>query len=260
LFRSGAFVAACLSAGLFSAAVFGSQPFTSMFMQNYWDFSPLQGGLAFIPATALVALLMPVSGILAQRMGTRMRLIVMLGSLSVLVSFVYLLFLTVDSGYADGLLPAFLLRGLGIGLVMSAVSYAAVTTVPLAKSGLASGTLTMARQVGTSIGVAMFGAVFVHSIHTELPTALEGMPASEIAIVNERAEHFIPTGSGPAREAVDQVILNGFIDLAVAGILVAGIALFFAFFIRMLPPERPPVTAASQAVASAAVSREGSQT
>src|SRR5690606_965546 len=35
LFRSWPFVMACLSAGLFSAAVFGSQPFTSLFMQNY---------------------------------------------------------------------------------------------------------------------------------------------------------------------------------------------------------------------------------
>lgn len=41
LFRSRTFVMSCVSAGLFSAAVFGSQPYTSIFMQNYWGFSPL---------------------------------------------------------------------------------------------------------------------------------------------------------------------------------------------------------------------------
>jgi MFS transporter, DHA2 family, methylenomycin A resistance protein len=245
LFRSGSFVAACLSAGLFSAAVFGSQPFTSMFMQNFWGFSPLQGGLAFIPATAIVAGLMPVSGIMAQRLGSRMRFIVMLGSLLVVLSFVYLLFLTLESRYADGLLLPFILRGLGIGLVMSAVSYAAVTSVPLAKSGLASGTLTMSRQIGTSIGVALFGAVFVHSINNELPPVLEGLPAAEALEIRESAEHFIPIGDETLRIAVEQSILNGFIELAAFGIVLAGVAFAAAFFIRMRPARAPAVAVAA---------------
>ena len=123
LFRSGPFVVASLSAGLFSAAVFGSQPYTSLFMQNYLGFSALQGGLAFIPATVLVALLMPVSGILGQKLGTKLRLIIIAGSLSVGISFLYLLQLDTSSRYVDGLLPSFILRGLGIGLVMSCLLY-----------------------------------------------------------------------------------------------------------------------------------------
>ncbi|MEO6397510.1 MAG: MFS transporter, partial [Tepidiformaceae bacterium] len=173
LFRTPSFVIACLSAGLFSMAVFGSQPFTSLFMQNYLGFTPLQGGLGFLPATGLVALLMPVSGILGQKLGHRMRYIIIAGSLSVGVSFLYLLRMDTDSTYTSGLLLPFLFRGLGIGLVTSAASYAAVTSLPVAKSGLASGTLTMARNIGTSAGVAIFGAVFLHSVDTNLPANLD---------------------------------------------------------------------------------------
>ena len=151
LFRAGPFVVSCISAFLFSAAVFGSQPFSSLFMQNYMGLSPIEGGLAFLPATALVALLMPVSGILGQKLGPRLRLVVMAGSLSVALSFAYLLTIDVGVTYASGLLPAFLLRGLGIGLVMSATSLAAMSSVPVARAGLASGTLTMFRQVGTAL-------------------------------------------------------------------------------------------------------------
>lgn len=121
-------------------------------MQNYLGFSALEGGLAFLPATALVAMLMPVSGILGQRLGHRIRYLIILGSASVAISFIFLLRFNVDSGYADGLLPAFFLRGLGIGLVMSATSYAVVSAMPVQKSGLASGTLTMARNIGPQVG------------------------------------------------------------------------------------------------------------
>ncbi|AFV02225.1 hypothetical protein DHBDCA_p1196 [Dehalobacter sp. DCA] len=31
---------------LFSAALFGSQPYWSLFLQSFWRFTPLQGGLA----------------------------------------------------------------------------------------------------------------------------------------------------------------------------------------------------------------------
>src|SRR5215211_6927644 len=148
----------------------------SLFMQNYWGFSPLESGLAFIPATALVALLMPVSGIIGQRLGSQLRLIIMAGSLAVVLSALYLLRLDTESGYLDGLLPAFLIRGLGIGLVMSATSLAVMSAVPIAKSGLASGTQTMARNIGTAMGVALFGAIFLNHIHSELLVLLADAP------------------------------------------------------------------------------------
>ena len=59
LFRNRPFVMGCLSFFFLSAALFGSQPYWSLFMQNTWGFTPLQGGLAFLPATGLIALLTP---------------------------------------------------------------------------------------------------------------------------------------------------------------------------------------------------------
>lgn len=245
LFRSVTFVMACLSAFLFSAAVFGSQPYVSLFMQNYWGFSPLEGGLAFIPATALVALLMPVSGILGQRLGPRLRLIVMGGSLAVLLSALYILRLDTDSGYLGGLLPAFLIRGLGIGLVMSATSLAVMSAVPMAKAGLASGTQTMARNIGTAMGVALFGAVFLNYVDGELPRRLADVPPEQAAQVTAAAEHFVPAGDGTARLAAEQVIVDGFIAIALVTVLIAALATAAAFFIRHgavepLPRPFPP--------------------
>ncbi|HEY8491425.1 MAG TPA: MFS transporter [Dehalococcoidia bacterium] len=242
LFRSGTFVMACLSSFLFAAAVFGSQPYTSLFMQNFWGFTPLEGGLAFLPSTALVAALMPFSGVLGQRLGSRLRLLVMAGSVSVGVSFLYLLRLEADSGYTVGLLPAFILRGLGVGLVMAATSLAVMSAVPLAKAGLASGTYTMARQIGTAVGVAVLGAVFLHHVETDLPGRLAGLPPEQAAPAVAAAAHFAPAGEGEARAAAQDTILEGFILLAVAGMAISAVATAAAGFIRHRAPAPQPVT------------------
>jgi EmrB/QacA subfamily drug resistance transporter len=248
LFRSGAFVMACLSAFLFSAAVFGAQPYMSLFMQNYWGFSALKGGLAFVPATALVALLMPFSGIMGQRLGSRLRLLIVAGSLSVLLSALALLRLDTGSGYTDGLLPSFLLRGVGIGLVMSATSLAVVSAVPLAKSGLASGTLTMARNIGTAMGVAIFGAVFMHYVDAEIPSRLPDAPPAQAIQVQAAADHFIPAGTGETRLVAGEVIVDGFVRIAIGTSLVIAIAAGASVFIRHRPTTSRTSRTASEPV------------
>ena len=241
LFRNRTFTMACVTAFLFSAAVFGSQPFTSLFMQNYLGFSPLQGGLAFIPATALVALLQPFSGVMGQRLGHRLRLMLGGGALAVAASFVYLLFLDTESGYADGLLPTFLLRGLGIALVMSTSSLAVMSSIPMAKAGFASGTLTMFRQTGTAVGVAVMGAVFVHHIDTDLPGRLQGTDAVTVAEARDAAEHFVPYGEGEVAEAATESIVEGFVLLAGLGLGLSLLAVGAAAFVRHRMDEEPAV-------------------
>ncbi len=239
LFRRGTFVMACLSAFLFSAAVFGSQPYTSLFMQNSMGFSPLQAGFAFIPSPAIVATLMPVSGMLGQRLGPRLRVVVIAGSLLVACSFLYTLRMEPGSTYTSVLLPAFILRGMGIGLVMSATSLAVMNSAPVAMSGLASGTLTMFRQVGTALGVALFGAVFLHHVHSAIPDATRNLPPDQSARVVAAAEHFVAAGPGDTRAEADRIIVDGFVLVAAYGVLVTAVATASAFFIRprRLTPE-----------------------
>lgn len=250
LFKSVQFSMACLSAFLFSAAVFGTQPFTSLFMQNSLGFSPLEGGLAFLPATSLVALLMPFSGVLAQRLGTRIRLLLIAGSASVAISFIYLLMLTPEDGYVSGLLPAFVLRGLGIGLFMSTSSVAVMSSLPMTKAGLASGTLTMFRQTGTAVGVALFGAIFVHHIDNDVPARLEGRDPAQIAQVTAAAEHFVAAGEGEVRIEARESVVDGFVLMSRAGVAVAGIAATSAFFLRRRAPVAVPVPVPAGAAAS----------
>ena len=231
LFRNGPFVMGCLSFFLFSAALFGSQPYWSLFMQNTWGFSPLQGGLAFLPATGLIVLFTPLTGIIAQWAGSRLSVFILVGLAALGVSFLSLLvLLTPQSTYASGLLPAFLVRGLAIPIVSSCATLAVVGAVPKQQSGLASGTLGMARNIGTAFGVAVLGQVYLFHINAALPQQFSAQRGA--------AEQFIASGTGANLAVIDAIILQGFQQTALVCAILCTLAVVVAFFIRVRPLAR----------------------
>jgi hypothetical protein len=256
LFKSGTFVMACVAAFLFSATVFGSQPYTSLFMQNYWGFTPLEGGLAFLPATVLVAALMPLSGIMGQRLGHQLRLVVMAGSILVAVSFFYLLQLDVGDGYVGGFLPAFVLRGAGIGLFMSSSSLAVVSAVPLAKSGLASGTLTMSRNIGTSLGSRSSAPCTCTTSTRRRPRASPRRRDAGGGL-SGAADRFVPAGDGAIHAAASQLIVDGYVLVALVCVVVALVATAASFFIRQGAPAPRAAVERVPAVVPAATTSGG---
>ena len=225
LFRNLPFVMGCLSFFLFSAALFGSQPYWSLFMQNTWGFSPLQGGLAFLPATGLVALFTPLTGLIAQWAGSRRYAFLVLALLAIGLSYLYVVVtLTPQSNYVSGLLPTFLVRGLAIPIVSSCATLAVVSAVSTRQAGLASGTLGMARNIGTAFGVAVLSQVYLFQVNTTLPSSLTTSQAA--------ADQFIASGEGASRLVVEGVILQGFKLTALTCLVFCAGAAIFAFFMR----------------------------
>jgi hypothetical protein len=115
---------------------------------------------------------------------------------------------------------------------MSATSLAVMSAVPMSKAGLASGTQTMARNIGTAMGVALFGAIFLNHVDRELPARLADLPPEQSAPITAAAEHFVPAGEGEARLAAEEVIVDGFIAIALVTVFIAALATGAAYFIR----------------------------
>jgi EmrB/QacA subfamily drug resistance transporter len=155
-FRSRSFLGANLVGFIVSLAMFSQFFFLALYMQNILGYSPLQAGVRFLPATLLIIVAGPIAGRLADRIGPR--LLMTVGLLIVTAALVIQSQLTVHSGYGL-LLPGFMLMGLGMGLVMSPMSTAAMNAIDRRKAGLASGTLAMSRMVGGTFGVAVMGAL-----------------------------------------------------------------------------------------------------
>jgi MFS family permease len=110
----------------------------------------------FLPSTAVIILVGPIAGRLTDRIGPRP--LMTTGLLFVAGSLFWQGHLAVDTAYAS-LAGAFVLMGLGMGLVMSPMSTAAMNSVEPTKAGVASGILSMSRMVGGSFGVAAMGAL-----------------------------------------------------------------------------------------------------
>ena len=167
--RNREFLGASAVAFIVSFAMLGMFFFMALYMQNILGYSPLEAGVRFLPSTLMIVIVAPLSGRLTDRIGPRPPIVV---GLAIVTASLYLQSLVgVDTGYGQLLLP-FVLMGIGIALVMSPMSTAAMNAVDVTKSGLASGILSMFRMIGGTFGVAVLGAIF----QAETGSALGGSP------------------------------------------------------------------------------------
>lgn len=171
LLRRPAFVGPNVAAGSMNLVVNGLLFVTTLFLQGVQHRGPVAAGVALLPMFVPLAFLAPVAGRLAARFGPRPPLVV--GALVAALGAAGFALVEPDSGYL-ALLPALAGIGIGAGLFTAPVVTAAMSAVPPERSGLASGINNTARQTGTALGVAVFGAVagatavpaaFVHGVH-----------------------------------------------------------------------------------------------
>ncbi|MGZ4249390.1 MAG: MFS transporter, partial [Solirubrobacteraceae bacterium] len=141
-FRSRTFLGANLVGFLVSFAMLAQFFFLALYMQNILGYSPLQAGIRFLPSTLVLVVMGPLAGRLTDRVGPRP---LMAAGLLIVSAAVFVQSgITVHTTYLR-LLPGFVLMGIGIGLVMSPMSTAAMNSVDRTKSGAASGVLSMSR-------------------------------------------------------------------------------------------------------------------
>ncbi len=99
-----------------------------------------------------------------------------------------------------------------------------MSAVAAKQSALASGTLGMARNIGTPFGVAVLSQVYLFHINTTLPSSLATSRAA--------ADQFIVSEVGASRLMIEGVILQGFKLTALTCLVLCGSAAVLAFFIR----------------------------
>jgi MFS transporter, DHA2 family, methylenomycin A resistance protein len=170
LFRRARFTVANGVAGVMNLGSLGCIFVLTLLLQVVQGRGPLEAGLAMVPLFAPVAALAPVSGRLTGRFGPRGPMLA--GLLVAAAGLALLARVGASTPYVE-MLPAFVLWGVGLGALTSAVVAAAVGAVESERAGLASAVNNTARQAGGAIGIAAFGALageasrpgFVHGFH-----------------------------------------------------------------------------------------------
>jgi EmrB/QacA subfamily drug resistance transporter len=175
LFRTRQFIGTNLVAFIITFAMMGTFFFMALYMQDILGYSALEAGVRFLPTTLVIAVVAPISGRLADRLGPATP---MSAGLAILAVSMFMFAGISTATTYSGLLVPFILMGFGIALVMSPMSTAAMNAVSVQKSGVASGILQMSRMVGASVGVAATGAIFQAQLGSGFnPSALATAPA-----------------------------------------------------------------------------------
>ena len=156
IFRTSTLVRANLGA-MALAAWIGFQFIATLYMQQLRGWSSLETGLAIFPAGALVAVLSPRVAPLIGRFGVTRLAVAGLSSL--VVGYVLFLPIGLGSSYALGMLPTFLLAGLGFGLAFGPLNVAATSGVAPEEQGLAGGLVNTSFQLGAALVLAIVTAV-----------------------------------------------------------------------------------------------------
>lgn len=161
-FRSVPFSGATLTAVTSFAALAGFLFLSTLYLQNDRGLSAFQAGLHLLPMAAMTAVCAPLSGHLVAVRGARLPLLLA----GVFMTASGVLFALLDAERSDVLLfTAYVLFGVGFGLVNAPITNAAVSGMPRSRAGVAASIASTSRQIGSALGVAVIGAAVAAGSH-----------------------------------------------------------------------------------------------
>jgi EmrB/QacA subfamily drug resistance transporter len=229
LFRNRIF-ATCAAIGfIIGLALFGSVTYLPIFLQIVLGKSPTSSGLQLTPMMAGLLVTSIVGGRLITRWG-RYRPFPIAGTAVMTVGMVLLSRLGLHSASSYAAL-SMLVLGLGLGMVMQVLVLAVQNAVEYRNMGVATSGSLLFRQVGGSIGIAVFGAIFANRLHSQLAGRLPPNVHAPKTVSPELVRHLPP----PVHEAYVHAVAAALHPVFVVAAVISALA----FFLTLVLPEVP---------------------
>jgi EmrB/QacA subfamily drug resistance transporter len=249
VFRIRRFTGGAVSVSVAFFCLFGFIFLITEYFQFVKGYSTLSAGVHTLPFAVVAAVFTPLAAVVALRVGSRA--VVSVGLLLMGGGLVMAAFNSqANTAYWGPIVFSMVLLALGLSAITAPTAEAVMGSVPNSQRGAAAGVNNTTRELGGTLGVAVFGSIFASSYAPKIISAFRPLPipaapkaeshqsvAAALAVVH-RAPHSV-------QPALETIVFHAFHSgLLVACLAGAGVAVVGAVAAFRLLPGRAGVAAA----------------
>ncbi|UJF34186.1 DHA2 family efflux MFS transporter permease subunit [Paenibacillus hexagrammi] len=187
-FKNPTFTLSLIAGSLVMVGLYGGTFLTPLYLQNVQGQSPLQTGIIMLPQSLAMALMMPISGRLFDKIGVVPLALTGLALMSVTTFELHLLSQYTSNHWLDAIMTV---RGLGIGMCMMPLTTVGMNAVARERVGRASSLSNVIRQVAGSLSIAVLTAIM-----TNQQTLINADISSKVTVTSDAVSRFMSTMTG----------------------------------------------------------------
>jgi EmrB/QacA subfamily drug resistance transporter len=210
-------------------SLFGAVTYLPLYLQIVKGHSPTSSGLLLTPMMAGLLVTSIGSGQLISRFG-RYKPFPIVGTAIMTLAIFLLSGLGVDTPTWQTSIYMVIL-GFGLGMTMQVLVLATQNAVPYELLGVATSGSTLARQVGGSIGVSLFGAIFANQLATHLASDLP--PGADVP--DEVSPGIVDSLPPPVHSAYVQAFVDSLQPVFLSAAVISLVGFVLTWFLREIP-------------------------
>ncbi len=242
LFKTPVFTWSNIAAFIINMAFMGVMLFVVLYLQLGLGVPPARSGVAMLPLLVGLIGAAIISGRLVTKTG-RYKPMMIVGGLCLIAGLFLLTRIDAHTSLAGVMVRMFVL-GIGLGPAQGLFSVAIQNAVPMDKIGVATSSSQFFRQIGATVGAAIFGAIMNQSLSKEMAKiATGGKPLTFYALQQMFLKNAM---AGPHAKAivlappVRAAFAASMSDVFMAGLVIAVIGAVTILFIPELPLRSRP--------------------
>ena len=177
LFKSRTFSMSTILGVIIGVGMFGGMMTLPLLLQIVMGATPTEAGFMMLPMVAGMMTATIISGQITSRTG-KYKPFMVIGPIVLALGYLYLTSFNVDTEYWQASIGMVLI-GLGLGQLMQTLTLAAQNSVPASEIGVATSSATFFRQMGGTLGVAVFISILFNNLVDTIPAAFKRTDVQE---------------------------------------------------------------------------------
>lgn len=256
IFKNRQFTSSVSTVALMALGQAGMLFSVPIFFQAVRGLDAYRTGLAIMPASLTALIMAPTAAILTKKISPK--LLVQAGILFI-AGGMFMMYRTLNiNATAHDFLPAMIVYGAGIGLMMAQTNNIIMSSVSVAQAGEVSGVSNTLRQIGMTLGSAIIGAALLTALSNNLSSGIKNsrkIPAQSkgpieqtIAAQSANIEFYgaseLPESISPAiKTEVGQIIRQATTESNKESLLYAISFILLSFLISFALPSQKEIMA-----------------